>query len=277
MFSLLKQQYQKLCTFLVDQAIITAHDPKLDAYADYAYPKCIAWFGPVQDPHWTYEINYAFRAGLTKDPFRKCYLIMLWRTCKEYEPLYDGIGHEMYHRVTNSRKGLRQIYWIDEMLAFLTAHHLLSDFGQGAYADYLEQLYKEEAFLSLKELSEVQPARGIKRIFYFPPDGFVPGILRIGIALEKMVGWENICSLVHCRTWEQWLSSLPDAMRQEAHRLLLPAIDPSAVIPFDASDIKRFRRLKSRSKYPQPIIIDKPRIDPKSLRGKHPRKSSSSS
>jgi hypothetical protein len=127
------------------------------------------------------------------------------------EERFAAVAHEMYHRVTASRNDtLRQFMWIDEMLARLAEWRLLSEHGMGKYVTSVMQAFEqEEQAMSSQQLQVVRPKRSLliwtKKTY---PPGFTSGVARLGRRLDRLVGWEQMRRMVHCHTWEEWMSLL---------------------------------------------------------------------
>jgi hypothetical protein len=198
-------------------------DEELDAIAPRIYARCVDWFGPPIDPNWPYQIMGGPFGTTTRDFFAKRYIITIPTDCKTLEQRVAVLAHEMYHRVTMHRDGLRRQLWIDEMMAEVTTLKFLREAGFTWYANqWLCSLYDNPPALDMRDLqrgsrhkSGLWNALGIEH-----HDEFYDKVALIGVELQRLVGWEQICRIVHCRTWDEWLASLSADLRAEVCDLL---------------------------------------------------------
>lgn len=197
--------------------------PDLYKCADAAYQYYVSLFGMPKDASWSYEIITAPSASVGRDPFRRMYIVAVRISEQNRERRLASAAHEMYHRVTLLRKGLhRQHLWVDEMLAFLATDKFLRDYGLRAYCDAeLKRRYAMPHRLKIETLKGLRRRSnlfGLVRSQY-PPD-FASTIAVLGKTLEQLVGWENICQLVHCRTWQDWIASLPQQVQPPVREII---------------------------------------------------------
>jgi len=197
-------------------------DEKLHELARFSYQLCTEWFGVPPDHVRGYKLIYDVRNRCILPPFVKAsYLIALKKGYAE--PQYASIiAHEMYHRVTMPRPGIHRIRWVDEMIAYGVERHAVPELG---YADYAEYMHK--SFLERPDNLNVH----IIKEFYMKgaPSGMdieacklqldISGIA-LGVQLEALVGWKEICKIVGCLTWEDWLTNLVPEIREKVVALL---------------------------------------------------------
>jgi hypothetical protein len=200
------------------------HDPGLHEYADRAYTSCVGWFGPPPDEHWRYEIVRApQRACAVKSWLHRRYVLYIPSEYKKIEQQCATVGHEMYHRVTMRRRGLRELAWVDELVAFLAAERLLGEQGMEGYA--LQRMKRRLAAtprLPVTELHKVTMRRRFRAgaLSTVYPPGFYEGIWDVGSRLAGLVDWNCICNLVTCAGWHEWLRSVPPNVRPEVCHLM---------------------------------------------------------
>jgi len=216
----------KIKTVVDNARSISEQSVTSDLYtaANQAYRYHVRFFGQPEDAHWKYEIITAHKASNGRDPFRHMYII----TVREQDPPQQrlaSLAHEMYHRVTSRRKGrngLHRHLWVDEMLASLTTHKFLCDHGQREYAQEIrKRCYAQPVRLdinTLKRLKRRPDFLGLLRSQY--PPKFAGSIAVLGMTIEALVGWETMCSLVHCGSWHEWLDTLPDKTRKHVRELI---------------------------------------------------------
>jgi hypothetical protein len=206
--------------------MLIVSERELYEYAEFAQTKLIEWFGEPADMDWTYTIELYRYSALERDPFRHTYTIFLRKDYKSKEQFFADVAHEIYHRVTNWRSGLRRLMWVDEMIAFLATQHVLRGTGLSDYADVIKDHHynrgNDEIPLNIRQLRRYnhrRPFPGILGSNY--PKTFGNSVALIGLSLEEAVGWEAICRLTFAINWNEWYSWLsPDAASQ-ARQLLL--------------------------------------------------------
>jgi hypothetical protein len=208
------------------QAAASVSDKGIDAslysVAETAYEYHVKHFGPPKDPTWKFEIVTAPYAGMARDPFRRMYIL----TVREYdarpEQRLASVVHEVYHRITSRRIGLHKYLWVDEMLAFLSVHHFLCEHGLQNYAeDYLKLCYVQPKRLdidTIKNLRRRPSFLGLLRSQY--PPHFTSSIAVLATTMETIVGWTNMCNLVHCRSWREWLAAIPEKRRESVREIV---------------------------------------------------------
>lgn len=197
-------------------------DESLHELAAWAFTENVEWFGLPTDSSWRHTIVRGPFSAMSSDPRSQQYLIFIRSSYRSSEQLCSAVGHEMYHRVTLCHNGLRRFVWVDEMMAFLVSQHLLMKKGFNDYAQLrLRVRFESDVIMGIKDLRSARRRRvwlGIKGIAY--PEGFGAGVAALGTKVENLVGWEQMCRLVHCKTWEEWLAPLAPGVRQEVSDLL---------------------------------------------------------
>ena len=197
-------------------------DSEIMAFAEKAYRHCEEWFGTPEDAHWRYELFRGPRSSATRNPLTQSYLLLIREPWYDPEETYGSIAHEMYHRFTTRWKTLRRILWVDEMVAFLTTQHILIEEGSGVYAHQkLRACLKYPRRMDIQALERTRRRRPLWPFGRLPyPRDFGPSVAVLGHSLEEIVGWEQICRLVRCRTWNEWYRGLPPEILRQVRRLL---------------------------------------------------------
>ena len=134
------------------------------------------------------------------------------------------IGHEMYHRVTMHRKGLRRQPWIDEVLAFLTSLWFLHHQGFSSYADFLTQKHQERdrkpdlaGLRAHRRSTWYERLRTLSRDY---PEYFYSNLGHISRALNQIVDTNDLCRIIQSETLEEWIGLLPPEKQYGVCRLL---------------------------------------------------------
>lgn len=198
-------------------------DEDLRAFAVAAYSQCVEWFGIPDDHRIGFSIVGGPYTALARDLISRQYVIVISNELRHAEPRFASIAHEMYHRVTMHRRGLREALWVDEMLAFLTTQRILCGMGFAEYADERLRRQREEAStMSVEQLRRARPL--FRRYLWLSavayPAGFTAGSGVLGARLLEVVGWEHTARMIACHTWEQWLALLPESQVPKAVTLL---------------------------------------------------------
>lgn len=197
-------------------------DEKLHDLARSSYHLCTEWFGVPTDHARDYNLIYDVRNRCIPPPFaRGPYLIALKKGYAEAQ-YASVIAHEIYHRVTMKRPGIRCYRWVDEMIAGGVERHATPELGYAKYAKYMHKRFIESP--------DNFDARTIKEIY---TNGIPPGMDReacelrldgssvaLGVQLEAIVEWNVICKIVGCLTWEDWLINLEPDIREKVVTLL---------------------------------------------------------
>ena len=164
-----------------------------------------SWFGLPPDTNRAFDIIRGAGSMCIK-PKRGTYIIVIDVEHRHPESQLADVAHEIYHRVTGHYTGLRELIWVDEMLAFLFSHHALLAFGKNSYAQ--QQIASFCGQTICISLAEAQSFRN-RRPHYMDepyPAGFGSCIFETGIRLNNLVSWPDICTIVNCKSWDQWLS-----------------------------------------------------------------------
>lgn len=199
-------------------------DPDLIALADAAYACCVEWYGPPDDPELPVELVQGPWNRCSRSRILRQYIIYLYPHCETMEQRCSAIGHEMYHRVTMRRRGLRRQPWIDEMIACLTAQWFLRQQGFSEYADFLQRWYSEQmergTVAWLRKAARPNP---IHRMFV-PNSSYIKrfytSVTCVGMALDRVVASKDIRRILTAKTLADWINSLPSESRYSACRIL---------------------------------------------------------
>ena len=198
------KEYAVYDNFPTETATIVNH------YADEAYRACVRWFGPPTDAQKPYKIMQGERSFFTR--YLGQPVIVISETAVSNEQLCETIAHEMYHRVTEGRKGLADELWIKEIMALLTSQWFLRNQGFQAYAERTKS-----SLLASSWRADVgvlrKSSNGARRYLFFGTpvysDAFVHSVWRIGYALQAAVKSSDLLSIVKASTLEGWIASLP--------------------------------------------------------------------
>jgi hypothetical protein len=198
-------------------------DEQLEAFAPRAYGLCIKWFGLPVDADRQYRIIGGPLGGTSRDLLSGHYMITIPPDCPALEQRVAVLSHEMYHRVTMRRRGLRCQRWIDEMMAEMTALMILREEGFADYADHwLRLMHESPSLLDARALRHAVKRKSIllgSFGFVYPAE-YGPSVIVLGTKLERLVGWDRMCRIVHCRNWDEWLVPFPANLCWEICRLL---------------------------------------------------------
>jgi tetratricopeptide (TPR) repeat protein len=205
-------------------------------FAEYAYARCVEWFGSPEDAEWPYRFIPWHKSMCVRLPFHldPCYAIFLdTQTSESEDYICDSIAHEMYHRVTFARPGLLKEMWVDEMMGCLVSQQLLQEHGREDYAYAMEQssLDDNHSLINIAQLRQLRLKRRlfeIRRKSTYYPKNFSEEIIRLGAALRTVVGWEALCKIVEAPTLMQWIATLP-------HELHSPVCTILDVLPEEIS------------------------------------------
>ena len=217
------------CIATIDAKMKALQEPisnqeKCEEFAADAYKYCTELFGPPADPHKPYRLingpdevsSCSYALGL--------YTITLSPQCETLEEQCMMIGHEMYHRFTMHRKGLRQQVWVDELLAFLTSHSFLKRQGYLDYADSYVRAYKNsDEKLNVKKLREYpRPSfyNRLKNIGLRYYDEFYYDIAQLEIALKAVLRSKDLYPLLKATSLDLWIDSLPEEKQYSVCRIL---------------------------------------------------------
>ena len=107
----------------------------VDQYADEAYRYCVRWFGSPKDAHKGWKVVQGEQSFFRRSFGKPMITISKHATSKEQ--LCGDIAHEMYHRVTEGRKGLADELWVKETMAVLTSQWFQQNQG---FKDYMKRL-----------------------------------------------------------------------------------------------------------------------------------------
>jgi hypothetical protein len=182
-------------------------------FTQRAWELCVGWFGPPSDPDWPAEIicsNSSRGSACNRIRLLRRYYLFVHANFETETIHYEcaNLAHEMYHRVTYTRPFLRSNIWIDEAMAYLTAQKILKTTGYQSYAKTLSEYYREERTpIDLADLRSVRPIRHWNPSKRYPPR-FHVAAFRLGEALQVLVPWDDLCTLVKSPTLEAWMQNL---------------------------------------------------------------------
>ena len=199
-------------------------DPTILKYFEFAYRRCIEWFGSPLDSEGPTQLTWWHRSLCLRLKYHHRYIIFLKKS-EFFHGNCLNIGHETYHRVTYTRMDIRRQIWADEMLACMASYHLLKEYGMTSYADsYVDAcLSHAPARLQVSILRQM-PLRA-RRTDLFRTDSQFPGdftnqVTKLGMALQELVGWARLCQIVHTTSLEEWVLQLPFGYQQYVRNVL---------------------------------------------------------
>ncbi len=235
---------------LVGEAIKSSKEPlanekECEAYAKAAYQYCIGLYGPPADSKQAYVLTRGVSSDSGCSYILGKYTITLSPELETLDQLCMVIGHEMYHRITMRRKGLRRQIWIDEMLAFLTSLWFLQQQGFSSYAEYCIGACQESAdSIDLNALRTFRRPPWHKRLRDLSqayPENFYTDIARVAVALKRIVDGNDLCRILKATTVDEWIASLPPAKQYAVCRVLEMPSDGKKM-PETARDLDQFSR-----------------------------------
>lgn len=140
--------------------------------------------------------------------------------CSEQDKAF--VAQSMFKRVTRSRRGLLASYSIRTMLAFLAAQQFLEENGLSKYAEMIYRFWLNSGpdldivvFRGLNRKHELLWWMGFRK-----PIGLKATIARIDYEIDTIVSWPDICAMVRCKTWDEWLSRFPPDLRKQLKSIL---------------------------------------------------------
>jgi hypothetical protein len=194
-------------------------DPDLLDFAERTYRTYVEWFGAPADADWPYHLVRGNCNKCTRVAILHSYVITIIRGYQTVEQRKSSVAHEMYHRVTMQRSGLRQQLWVDEMLAIMAQYNILKREGMYRYAIYALQYHIGSGKrYDVHQLRNVPRRRRLFRVIY--PPGFTAGIADLVSRLEDLIDWPIWCKLIHCTTWNEWIEFVPTDKRLQLEQLL---------------------------------------------------------
>lgn len=200
------------------------HQPDDDLKVMYsqAYQLGTLWFGVPKDDKAATRIVRSSVSCCAYDPIFMNYTISIINDAVQECQIMYCIGHEVYHRVSHKKTGLRNIYWVDEMMAEATAFHVLQQTGFHDYASFLEIHYGLYDLIDILQLPlRCRVTHWITRYLDTDvPENFAQSVFTWGRRVEKVVGWDTMTHLIDCQTWSEWLDYVSADKRQEICSLL---------------------------------------------------------
>ncbi len=211
----------------------------VDQYADEAYQYCVQRFGSPKDAHKRWKIVQGERSFFYR-PLGKP-TITISKHAASKEQLCGAIAHEMYHRVTEGRKGLADKLWVKETMAVLTSQWFQQNQGFKEYVKRLrENSIADDGRADMNILRSSSP--GVRRYVWFGTpvysEAFSKSVWRIGYALNRAVDFSEISSLIEAKTLEEWINTLSQE-DQYAICLVLEMPTQNKVVPHTAREVGR--------------------------------------
>ncbi len=203
------------------------HEEEYERLAADALQACSEWFGPPVDPK--RPVGYA----VSPDNISACgyffgqYMIALNPNLDTPAERCETIGHEMYHRVTMRRPGLRREMWIDEMMAFLAEQWFLTRHGFGERVRENRRRYnsrKEPADIdALRRFRLRRPLVNTTGMGAWYPPNFYPDVQRLATALNGGGKRNDLARLPWAKSRPAGVESRPADRRANVDRLFVPS------------------------------------------------------
>lgn len=197
-------------------ADFTVQSEKLHAVARSSYEICTEWFGPPADHAQGYKLIYDTRNQCVQPIGWGPYLIEIKKGYDD-EQYAAVIAHEIYHRVTIKRPGIRNKWWVDEMVAYAATRQAAPLLGYPEYATYMHKRHLENPDNFTPRAIRDICSRGIP--FGMNTDAcrlkMEQSFIGFSMRLEALVGWDAMRKIVGCLTWEEWLSGLTPDLREQ--------------------------------------------------------------
>lgn len=216
---------------------------KCEEFAAEAYKYCTELYGPPADPHKPYNlINGTNDTSICWYALGR-YTISISPQFETIEEQCMIIGHEMYHRCTMHRKGMRQQLWVDELLAFVISHSFLKRQGYSDYAESYVQAYKDSREkLNVKKLREYPRPSLLNRLKNMGPkfyEEFYYDIAQLAIALKAILCSTDIYLILDATSLQQWINSLPEE-KQYSVCSIMEVSSEGKKLPDNESDLSQF-------------------------------------
>jgi tetratricopeptide (TPR) repeat protein len=233
------EAWQRILEYAVFKEFPSETAPIVKQYADEAYRYCVHAFGPPEDAKKRYKVmqgKHSFFNRYLGDP-----TLIISQEMTSREELCETIAHEMYHRVTEGRKGLADEMWIKEMMAILTSQWFLRNQGFKDYADatrnnLLASAWKADVGIMRESSNGYRQYLRAGTPFY--SDTFTQSVWRISYALQAAVKDIDLFSIIKASTLKNWIDSLPQDDQYAACRVLeLPTEDKT--VPHQEREIGR--------------------------------------
>lgn len=132
------------------------------AFADHCLQKCVEWFGAPDDLVCSYRFNTDIYSRCLYYFPEKTYIIAFAPTDR-FEVSKDRhwwvLAHEMYHRCTMRRGGMRKYVWVDEMLACATASRICRTIPEWTQKDETSQVSFSQYFTQTNNLATPEPTQ----------------------------------------------------------------------------------------------------------------------
>ena len=237
------QQCREVWQRLQEYAAVEDFDPAAAAvvnrYADETYCLCVRLFGPPIDPQRPYKVCRGERSyhslGLGN------HIIVITKEAKSKEQLCEIVAHEMYHRVTEGRKGLAGEFWVKELMATVTSQWFLLHQGFKGYAEWIKKdvlATEGKSDVNLLQNSSDGSRRYVLSGTPVYSPAFINNLWRTGYALERAVKISGLASIVGANTLEEWVAALPREDQYAACRVLRlpPPIKPCLAVTEKSPD-----------------------------------------
>jgi len=235
-----------------------ANQKECEAYAEDAFRYCVSLYGQPADAKRPYRLFKGTGEQSACSYSFGCYTILISPDCTTLEQQCMTIGHEMYHRVTMRRNGLRKQVWVDELLALLTSLWFLPQHGFSEYADdVLEGYTSSPVKIDLRKLREYRRPPwyvNLKTLGPKYPENFYTEIARLATALKHIVSGNDICRIIKANTLAEWIASLPEE-KQYAVCCILEVTSDGKKILKDNANLSNFRNaLKAKGNRETAVI-----------------------
>ncbi len=215
-----REVWQRAKEYAVYDDFPTETGTIVNRFAEEAYKYCVHLYGSPKNAKKGYKVVQGERSFYA--PFTTP-TITISRELESQEHLCETIAHEMYHRVTEGRKGIANELWVKEMMAALTSYWFLNNQG---FQEYVRASRK--ALIASAGTADIHLLRssssGTRRyILSGAPiysEAFRDSVWRIGYALQRAVKGDDLCCLIKFDTLEAWIASLPTEDQYTVCRVL---------------------------------------------------------
>jgi hypothetical protein len=196
---------------------------EVSGFYDFCVSKCIEWFGSPPDMEWPTQFFTARWGSFFRVDSGRFYGVVLGSQTQDRFNTAYTIATTAFRRVCSYRPGPWKPAWIEDVLEARTIARLLSNRGHNSLT-YLEAYDATNDLQTLSANSRRwEPYINVPKVIGWrkprwwlgrcPPRDYRIAVWLLGERLEVIVGWEGLCRLARCLSYEEWLRSLPTAQR----------------------------------------------------------------
>lgn len=206
--------------------VYVSKDSSLGASALRIYNRCKDWFGPPADGEINNEYFITYPPGLyyARIMHQYSYQIDSRFTTNEQQVVY--ISYLTYERFAKPKnKKFLITFPVSSMVKDRLGIRIAHEEGFAKYADYMDNLAKTTTFMEgafddyiIKKRNKFKPM-----ITEFNPNlekdskwiRYNEQSAKIGYEIERLVGWEKLCSIIRYGSIIEWIHSLPEDVQEE--------------------------------------------------------------